>query len=424
VRPRSSGNSARGGPEPAGRSGWLAAGWCLATLTWAATGGAGVARAQTLPADPITIGGGRVVLGGDVSVTASPKDKLFFAYGEYEHSTLRELRVGLSAQVRAGRRLSLLAEVRSDNLSEVSPFALYARVTPFPGRRLDVQVGRIPPTFGRFSRLAYSTQNPLVGHPLAYQYLTSLRPDALPASADELATMRGRGWRSSYTVGDPGFAPGVPLVSALRWDTGVQVTAGWRAMTATGAVTTGTLSNPRVGDDNDGRQFAGRLAVAAAPGLEIGASAARGAFATRSALDAAGVPGMSGADQLARGLDVEYGRGYLVTRAEAIWSEWRIPLAASGRLERLRATSLSVEGRYALLPGVYTAVRAEHLGFGDIVTTRGTVPWDAPVVRVEIGLGYSLQRNLVVRASLQLNERDTGRIASARLPAVQVHYWF
>jgi hypothetical protein len=43
---------------------------------------------------------------------------------------------------------------------------------------------------------------------------------------------------------------------------------------------------------------------------------------------------------------------------------------------------------------------------------------------VEIGLGYSLQRNLVVRASLQLNERDTGRSTSARLPAIQVHYWF
>ena len=36
--------------------------------------------------------------------------------------------------------------------------------------------------------------------PLGYQYLTSLRYDALPASADELLNMRGRGWLSSFSI--------------------------------------------------------------------------------------------------------------------------------------------------------------------------------------------------------------------------------
>src|SRR6478609_6170581 len=74
-----------------------------------------------------------------------------------------------------------------------------------------------------FARRTYGPDaNPLIGYPLAYQYLTSLRPDAVPASADDLLAMRARGWRASYPVGNPVPGPGVPLVSAYRWDTGVQ----------------------------------------------------------------------------------------------------------------------------------------------------------------------------------------------------------
>ena len=48
----------------------------------------------------------------------------------------------------------------------------------------------------------------------------------------------------------------MPLVSALRWDTGVQFHAGSQRADATVAVTTGTLSDPRVTDNNAGKQVA------------------------------------------------------------------------------------------------------------------------------------------------------------------------
>ena len=61
----------------------------------------------------------------------------------------------------------------------------------------------MPPDLRGVSRRhAYAADNPLIGYPLAYQYLTSLRPDALPASADELLRMRGRGWLSNFSVGN------------------------------------------------------------------------------------------------------------------------------------------------------------------------------------------------------------------------------
>jgi hypothetical protein len=395
-----------------------------AFLAWLAA--AGAAAAQTLPpSEPLTFGGGRVVLGGEVAASIAPEDEGYFNYTSYEVTTLRQLRLGLSGLVRLTDRISVLGELRSDNLHDVAPFALYARVRPFPGRRIDVQIGRIPPTFGSFSRRAYSHDNPLIGYPLAYQYLTSLRADSAPADADELLEMRGRGWLSDFTVGNPEPAPGVPLVSAFAWDTGVQVSTGWNIVTVAAAVTNGTASNPRVSDDNGGKQLAVRASAGPAPGFVVGGSFARGEFLGRRVRALLATDRDYTYAQRAYGADVEYSRDHWIVRAEGILSEWQMPLASAGRHRiPLQARSTSVEGRYTFFPGVYGAARVEHLGFSRIAGATRTDEWDAPVTRVEIGGGYYLQRNLVARVSVQLNRRDGGRVSSATFVAGQLLYWF
>jgi hypothetical protein len=90
----------------------------------------------------------------------------------------------------------------------------------------------------------------------------------------------------------------------------------------------------------------------------------------------------------------------------------------------LRAFSTSVEGRYKLRPGLYVAARLDHLGFNDIVGSSGPQSWEAPVTRVEVGGGYSLLRNLLLKMSVQYNARDGGRVTNATLAAAQVVYWF
>jgi hypothetical protein len=395
----------------------------VACLVWASL--AAGAAAQALPSQPLTLGAGRVVVGGDASVSMAPKDTGFFNYSDYEHSTLRELRLAVSARVRVSEWMAVLAEVRSENLDRIAPFALYARVRPFPERRFDIQFGRIPPTFGNFSRQAYGRQNPLIGTPLAYQYLTSLRADAIPADADELLRMRGRGWLSAFSVGDRTPAPGLPLVTAFHWDTGVQVTTGWRLLSVSTSVTSGTPSRPRISDDNDGKQIATRVTVTPTPGLAIGSSFARGAFLSRRVLSLLPDGDHAPYTQGVHGLDVEYARGHTLVRAEAVLSQWRIPIpAGTGAPVPLRATAVAVEGRYTLRPGAYAAARAEHLTFNHITGSTGPVRWEAPVSRIEIGGGYYLQRNLVARASLQINHRDGGRVTRARLLAGQLQYWF
>jgi hypothetical protein len=362
--------------------------------------GATSAAAQALPAEPITLGGGRVVLGGEAAIGVAPEDHGFFNFSDYEQTTLRQFRLGMTAFVRLSDRVALLGELRSANVDYLSAFALYARIRPVPSRRLDVQIGRIPPTFGSASRRAYGNDNPLIGTPLAYQYLTSLRADSVPADADELLRMRGRGWLSNFTVGDLRADRGVPLASAFTWDTGVQVTTGWKMLTAAVAVTTGTLSNPRVSDDNAGKQVAARITGTPVTGLTLGGSFATGEFLDRRVR--ALVPASDQEyDQRAAELDVEYSRDHWIVRVETVLTRWRMPIGTAVAPTTLRAAATSVEGRYTLAPGWYAAARAEHLGFNRIASATTVDEWDAPVTRVEVGVGHSVQRNLVARVSLQ-----------------------
>jgi hypothetical protein len=388
-------------------------------------GAAASAAGQALPSTPLSLADGRIVLGGEASISVAPQDLGFFNYSDYEHSTLRELRLGMKAIVRATDRISVLGELRSENLGHVTPFALYARVRPFPERRFDIQVGRIPPTFGSQTRLAYGRDNPLIGTPLAYQYLTSLRADAVPASADELLQMRARGWRTSFSVGNTSPDRGVPLVSAYTWDTGVQVSTGWNVVSVAAAVTNGTASSPRVADDNAGKQVSARLSVEPATGLVLGTSFARGDFIGRRVRNALGPAADRTFAQRVHGVDLEYSRDHWLVRADTVLSQWDVPFASQPAAPAaLRALAVSVEGRYTFLPGAYGAARVEHLAFSRIAGSSGTMAWEAPVTRVEVGGGYYLLRNVIARVSLQINERDAGRVRSSRLVAGQLLYWF
>jgi hypothetical protein len=383
------------------------------------------ATAQALPSEPVTFGGGRVVIGGDVAASLAPDDLGFFNYGDYEHSTLRQIRVGVTGSVRANSRLSILGEVRIDNFQDVTPFAWYARVTPWPERRFDIQIGRVPPTFGTFARHAYGNENPLIGYPLAYQYLTSLRTDSVPANADELLFMRGRGWLSNFSVGNLAPARGLPLVTAFSWDTGVQVTTGWRAVNVTGSVTNGSAANPRVIDDNGGKQLAARVSVSPTIGLVLGGSWSRGQFAHRTLIDLTSPPSGRNFMQSAFGADLEYSRDHWLVRADAVLAEFLIPaLAAPFITDPLRALAISLEGKYVIGPGLYLAARAEHLAFSRIRGSITATEWEAPVTRVEAGGGYYVQRNVVARVTVQVNRREGGRVRESTLPAIQLLYWF
>jgi hypothetical protein len=402
----------------------------LALMCWA---GAGTpASSQDWPDGPVTALDGRVTVGAEVTVTAAPDDLGYFNFADYEHSTLRLVRLGLTSVFRATDRLSFLLEMRAEGDSADghwigAPYAAYVRVRPWVTRDFEVRAGRIPTAFGSFSYRSYGSGNPLIGYPLAYQYLTSLRADALPASADELASMRARGWLTGYSIGDPSLETGVPLVNIFRYDAGVMARAGLPADRGdvSLSVTTGTLSHPR-GDDNGAPQVAARLRLQPAVGLVLGASIAGGSFLTGSVRDV--LPAEAAREsshQRALGADVEYSRDYWLVRSELVASRWTLPSVSAPHIDSpLWGSSWLVEGRYKLRPGLYAAARFDRLFFSRIDTSTGRIPWEADVWRVEGGIGYSLRRNVLVKGTVQHNRRDGGRIERATLAAAQVSLWF
>jgi hypothetical protein len=391
-----------------------------------------LASAQILPSDPIQLAEGRIVLGGQLAAAASSaRDLGYFNYTDYEHNALRLVRLALSGSFEVTERVSVLGEIQTENWDSVRPYALYVRLRPWRDRAVDIQAGRIPPTFGAYARRAYAVSDPLIGYPLAYQYLTSLRTDALPASADDLLNVRSGGWRVRYPnfVGASTPGAGLPLVTAFRWDTGVQVRVGVRPIEISMAVTTGTLSRPRVEDDNHGKQVAGRLRWQPSAALVVGLSGARGAYVSDDTRDL--LP--HGAShrpltQRAVGLDMELSQGYWLVRAESIWSAWSMPSVRAPFIDDpLRAIALSLEGRYKIRPGLYAAARIDHLTFSRVTGTvfdGKPTRWDAPVSRWEAGGGYYIRRNVIGKLTYQHNWRDGGRVSSKGFLAGQILYWF
>jgi hypothetical protein len=367
-------------------------------------------------------------VGGEASFTMAPVDRGFFNDLDYGHNALRLARLSLTGRLGLGQRSAVLADVRTENMEAPRIHALYLSVRPWERLPFDVQLGRIPPVFGAYPRRGYAPGEPLPGVPLAYQYLTTLRADALPGSADDLLWQRGAGWRVWYPIGDTRWAPGLPLVSAFQWDAGVEVRLGSDGgpVEASAAVTQGSLSHPQLRDDNGGKQVAGRLALRPLAGLVGGLSAARGEYVDEAASNAvAALTGRrQGFHQDALGVDLEYARGHGLVRAEAVWSRWALPEVQTPRLTRpLEAWSAFVEAHRRLAPGLSLAARAERLQFSRIRGSEGEATWDARVSRLEAALAYALRRQIIVKAAYQHNWRAARRPRQG-LVIGQLVLWF
>jgi hypothetical protein len=381
----------------------------------------GVARAG----EPVTLLGGRVTLGGEVSGTIAPEYEGWFNYSDYGTSTLRLFRLDLAAEARLLPFASVLLDLRSDNLEAPRVYALYLRLRPWAGREIDLQAGLVPPVFGAFPRRRYASESALPSLPLAYQYLTSLREDAVPARAEQLVAQRGRGWSVQYPVGSPEPGPGLPVVSGERWDAGLELRLGREPLSLAVAVTQGTLCHPTVRDANGGKQFSARLAWTPSPSLVAGVSGASGEFLSREVTDVLPEGARGTYRQQALGLDLQWSGGYWIARAEAVWSRWGLPALDATRIEApLDALGAYAEVRRKIRPGLYVAGRAERLAFSEIDSAAGRTSWDAPVTRVEVGAGWTPVRHVLLKASWQHNWRDGGRVRENDLVAGQVVLWY
>jgi hypothetical protein len=402
-----------------------------------------VSTAQVLPQETVSLAGGRVTVGGEATATVAPDDEGQFNYTDYDRSALQLLRLGVTATFRPISRVTFLTEVRAEGDTAGGDWttlasAAYVRVRPWKNRAIDIQAGRIPPVFGAAGRRLYANDNVLIGYPLAWQYLTVLRTDAVPSNADQLLGARSAGGRPWYSVGANGYARGVPLATAFRYDAGVEARFGHEHQKVSWAIglTAGTLSSPGAHSSNGGPQISTRLAVRPVIGLVLGASFADGRFLADGIDSNTGPVPVSGYGapapaaegryhQQTWGADAEYSLGHFLARAELVTAGWRLPVIGAPPLpDSLRSTGVMTEARYRLMPGLTGGLRVDHLTFSEIQGSYQRAPWDAPITRVETGLAWNATRNLIVRGSVQRNSRTRGAVTAATLPALQVTLWF
>jgi hypothetical protein len=384
-------------------------------------------HAQAPPGHAHELGRGGLAFGGEITAIVSPADEhAYFNYTDYDRDGLRMARVRLFGEWHLVDRLSIVGEVRTENADHVSAPAFFVRWQPSAAHPVSIQAGRIPPVTGGHARRAYGRDNLVFGEPLAYQYLTSLRPDALPGTRADLLAMRARGWQPSYPLGSQALRPGLPLASASSWDTGVQLAWEPGAVSLAGAVTRGSPAAPVVRETNGGLMWSGRTAVTLPPGVTIGVSGARGEWLSDQARAAAGLAGLDAMQSLLA-LDAEYGSGPVLVRAEWMRSTFGLPMPGEARPLALGASAVFAEGRYRMHPRLQIGLRAEHLGFSTIALTPGgtaTLTWDAPVDRLEVAAGVRATRQLEVRVGWQHNWREGGRVRERGVPVAGAYYWF
>lgn len=252
-------------------------------------------------------------------------------------------------------------------------------VTPI---HLNFQAGRFDLPFGNLGERRFPRRNPLFGLPLPYEYGTAL-PDRL-ASEREIRAARGQG-------------RGMPLLDGGVYDLGAMLFGTWGILEYALAVTSGTISATTYWTQNSNSDLGmvARLALTPFTGFTIGTAYAQGAYMDEpSGTDPQNV-NVNNYRQRALEVDLEYSRGHAVLYGEAVYNRWPVPLASGDR--QFDIFGYYVEGKYTVIPRLYVALRMSGLQFGKVMLDREKQPWDYNVAEFEGGLGYFIDRDVLIK---------------------------
>ena len=254
--------------------------------------------------------------------------------------------------------------------------------------QFKAKVGRIPFNIGNFPMRNYLENNPLM-----YQYRSAIQVTEV-SDNDRLLTFRGK-------------RKGVTFVYEACWDSGIELLGEHAKLEYSFAVTNASVFSPKA-KSNTGEQVVGRIGLKPVVGMRMGIGYARAPYLSGEA----GIYGTESAKNIPEGkrvedytgelllADFEYTAGHL-----DFFAEWAKAWFESGpKLEKLSTTSYFLEAKCTLNPRWYAAGRFGQMLFEDITTSAQVrEPWDYDTTRLEIGLGYKINRKMVCRSVGQFN---------------------
>ena len=304
-------------------------------------------------------------------------------------------------------------------------FGAYVLHKPLEGRELYVEAGKVPVHDGIWAAHTYSNRNPLVSVPLAYTWRSTLPSHQLPVDLDQLLASRGTGqltpeYREGGELRGADY-PTMPLLYDNCWNYGLYLLGTQGSLQYVLGATTGSPSAPVAAlDTNEDTALHAKLGYGVTPGFKLYLSWARGAYLSRDV--APFLPaGRSINDyrQTLWGLSLDWQWRRLAAIGEFIHNRYETPLRADG----LANNAFYLQGLYKLFPGWNLALRYDTLRYATLAEADGE-SWDEDVQRLEGGVNYHVNRDLVIKAVLQATDVGEGWESEYLMPALQASFAF
>ena len=282
------------------------------------------------------------------------------------------------------------------------------RWRPCDDQRLNFQIGKFPSVFGAWSAEHDFYKDPFLVAPLPYSQIigihtrdpAAISPAAISAraagTAPSVASLDKANWAS--ILWGPGYSAGASMFGATeQFDYALEVK------------NSALSSHPDSWSQLDFNQPAltARFGWRPDAAWAFGVSASRGSWLEE---DVSGVD----RDDLAQstvGLDARWSHHDLIVSGEVVLSEFETPAAGD-----LRTASWFLQARWKTAPGVWLAAR-----FGQIIAnqatgvTGGDVAWQPDVWRTEIGGGWRITPNLLLKAGYGFTHTAGDAVAGEHL---------
>lgn len=361
---------------------------------------------------------GQIRWSGDIAITLKGLDRHLTENTNFRgDDPFNELRFRLFPRYWINDRMGIFGELLYDNGVKGGTIRVngaYAVINRVLGQHwLNLKAGMIPSPFGNYGlRSSYFNLNPLIGVPLMWHHRTHLEGDSY-ATRDALLVNRAK---------DHGY---LPIGYDACWEIGWELFGELGMLEYSLALTEGTMSNPTE-RDNDGRQVIVKMGLNPLIGIRFGASIASGPYLSPTAADTLYVK-VEDYAATAAGLYFELKTGFIQLYSEFITSTWESPYIDSDELLTLYSGYL--EGRYDILPNLYVAARADIVEYSKLLNAdqTGEETWGDPLRRVELGLGYRLTREVLIKSVYQQNDYSSKYApdrTDKKVIALQLHMVF
>ena len=278
-----------------------------------------------------------------------------------------------------------LATLRASEARQIDVEQAAIRLLDLTPLHLNIQAGKFDLPFGNLGERRYPRRNNLFSLPLIYEYRT-----ALPNYA----------YSENYYAQRLGRGAGMRLLDLGMYGIGAMVYGTEGILDYYFSVTSGSVSATSYQTPNSVDDVTKTLRLALTPitGLTIGGAYSWGEYLAEPSTPPPPpytYPATSGYVQKSAEADIEFSRGHFVFYGEAVATVWPVPVSA--RDEDFKAFGYYAEAKYTVLPRLYAALRVSGLRFGNVLLSSVTGPWDDDVTEWEGGLGYFLDRNVLVK---------------------------